>query len=153
MANARQLDPTAVASRPPVLLNFPIFLLDNLCFFLHHLLADSDRQPEQESMSCAQFIFGQTGYELPALRFLTDPICPPLFCFARADPNHHARIMYERSQQFLFPVVASSQPSRALRFETFGHFKISAARHPETFGHFNNSMRTTQKAPPFQYLC
>ena len=45
-------------------------------------------------MNCAQFIFGQSGYELPALRFLTDPICPPLSCSARTDQNHHAQTMY-----------------------------------------------------------
>src|SRR4051812_35534607 len=42
--------------------------------------ADSDRQPEQESVNCAQFIFGQPGNELLASRFQTDPICPPLSC-------------------------------------------------------------------------
>src|ERR1041385_8782533 len=36
-------------------------------------IADSDRQPEQESMNCAQFIFGKPGHELPALRFKMVP--------------------------------------------------------------------------------
>ena len=68
------------------------------------LTTDSDRQPEQERMNCAQFVSGQPGPELPALRFKTDPICLPLSCSARLDQKHHAQTMYNDDDSFFLPL-------------------------------------------------
>src|SRR5687768_7056664 len=80
-------------------------------------------------MNCAQFVSGQPGPELPALRFVTDPVCPPLFCFARPEQNQHARTMYTNRQPKLsaypvhivriFHIVHTRTPRQITSFTSF----------------------------------
>jgi len=59
-------------------------------------LADSDRLPEQERMNCAQFAFGKPGFELPASRFVTDPMSATLlFQVARSNHNNTQNYVHD----------------------------------------------------------
>src|SRR5687768_340710 len=50
-------------------------------------------------MNCAQFVSGQPGPELPALKFVTDPASATLLSpSARSQSNQHAKRMYTREQ-------------------------------------------------------
>jgi hypothetical protein len=68
--------------RPKLLISFSTFTR----LYVSLSPTDSERQPEQESRNCAQFVSGQPGPELPAPKFATDPICPPLSCHRLDDP-------------------------------------------------------------------
>src|ERR1041385_9021976 len=81
-------------------------------------------------MNCAKCAFGgKSELELPALRFVTDPVCPPLFC-------RRARDRVTTNTQELCTHIVKQHRRRTARHTIRAISMLSTL--------------TRQKAPPFQ---